>query len=85
MLLPAFARVRPNLVNAIWSDLLKSYPDWFLQTIRRIGQHQQVRRNISRNFSEPMLIDIVEIIDPSNIEFIQGFVRCLRKSGKSPL
>ena len=71
----AFREGRPNLINAIWSDLLKSYPDWFLQTIRRIGQHQQVRRNISRNFSEPMLIDIVEIIDPSNSEFIQGFVR----------
>ena len=24
----AFREGRPNLVNAIWSDLLKSYPDW---------------------------------------------------------
>ena len=31
----AFREGRPNLINAIWSDLLKkSYPDWFLQTIR---------------------------------------------------
>ena len=71
----AFREGRPNLVNSIWSDLLKSYQDWFLQTIRRVGQHQQVRRNISRNFSEPMLMDIVEVIDPLNSEFIQGFVK----------
>ena len=71
----AFREGRPNLVNAIWSDLLKSYQDWFLQTIRRVGQHQQVRRNISRNFSEAMLIEIVEVIDPVNSEFIHGFVK----------
>ena len=81
----AFREGRPSLVRAIWPDVLKSYQDWFLQTIRRVGQHQQVRRNISRNFTETMLIDIVNVIDPLNTEFIQGFVKGVSDNNRKTL
>ena len=37
-----------GLIEPIWADILKFYGDWFLETLRRLGQHQEIRRNIKK-------------------------------------
>ena len=68
---------RLGLIEPIWADILKFYGDWFLETLRRLGQHQEIRRNISKTFKDPMLMEIVERLEPGNSRFIFDSIKSI--------
>ena len=63
------ARLQP-----VWESLRKESPEMLVETLRTLGQSVEVRRNIAQNFSEPMIKDIVELLEPTNYRFIEQVV-----------
>jgi hypothetical protein len=63
------ARLEP-----IWDSLRKQAPQMLDETLRTLGQSVAVRRNIARGFSDSMIRDSVEVLEPTNYQFIEQVV-----------
>lgn len=57
-------------LKPFWESLMVQHTSWLLDTIRREGQRAEVRHNMAAGFSDPMLRDVVMLVEPVEAEFI---------------
>jgi hypothetical protein len=61
-------------VSEDWAQLLAQDAQWVEDLLRREGQRAVVRRRIAENFPEPLRVGIVELLVPTEREFIETVV-----------
>jgi len=57
-------------IGAMWSALLSKHPTVLKQTLANYGQIAAVRHMMARSFSEAMLQDTIQLLEPYNARFI---------------
>lgn len=61
-------------IRLIWQRLLKQSPQLITTVLTSYGQRAAVRRTIARRFPEPMIRDIIILLEPTNSVFIEQVV-----------
>ncbi len=69
-LIAAIRNARTSELKQHWDELIAQFSSWFTHMLYQEGQHKEVRRNIATSFSNPMLQQIVVLIEPANAEAI---------------
>lgn len=61
-------------LGAIWPELVREQPALVVAVLRDCGRRAEVRRCIARGFPEPLLRDLVVLLEPTESGFIQEVV-----------
>jgi hypothetical protein len=61
-------------VSDDWTHLFAHDAQWIEALLRREGQRAAVRRRIAKSFPEPLLIAIVDLLEPTEREFVEAVV-----------
>ncbi|MCG8415603.1 MAG: hypothetical protein MI746_15415, partial [Pseudomonadales bacterium] len=69
-LIAAIRNAKTSELKQFWDELITQFSSWFTHMLYQEGQHQEVRHNIATSFSNPMLQQIVVLIEPANAEAI---------------
>ena len=64
-------------LNERWRGLVTAYPGLVVEIVRRRGVLARTRRLIALAFSEPMLLDLVGLLEPGHARFIEALVHRL--------
>lgn len=70
----ALDKAQISELKPFWESLMVQHTSWLLDTIRREGQRAEVRHNMAIGFSDPMLRDVVMLVEPVEAEFIYEIV-----------
>lgn len=57
-----------------WSQLVRWDGEWLIAHVRRRGQVAQVRHRMARIFSQEMLLELVALLVPTEVDFVQDVV-----------
>ncbi len=61
-------------LQAEWTDIVARYAVLLHEIVMIEGQRAEVRRTVAQRFPEPMIQDIVQVLEPAQHEFIESLV-----------